>query len=100
MQNLYHQLVGKERRKGQLLIITSRPIKFTAINGIRGVCEEDVKEELIELVKQLKIKEFSSQYDLPSSTVKRLRKGLGITKLAKKEDNPLLQEIQFVKIES
>lgn len=98
MKNLYHQLIGKERRKGQLLIITSRPIKFTAINGIRGVCEESVKGELIELVQQLKIKEFSSQYDLPSSTVKRLRKGLGITKLPA-ADNLLLQQFNFIKIE-
>lgn len=99
MQNLYHQLIGKERRKGQLLIITSRPIKFTAINGIRGVCEESVKGELIELVQQLKIKEFSSQYDLPSSTVKRLRKGLGITKLQAADKEPV-QQFNFIKIES
>lgn len=96
MKKVYIQLKGRNRKKGRMVIITSFPIEFEDIEGIRGLYEKGLKESLTEVVKKYKAKEFSSKYGLPVSTVKRLRKTLGISRSNTRKK--LSEELEFIKI--
>lgn len=97
MEKIYHQVTGKGNKKGQMLIITERPIEFTQLDGVRAIYEKGVKERLKILVESQKIKEFAKAYDIPVSTVKRLRRAL---KISKRKANQTKPKIQLIKIES
>lgn len=95
---IYHQVVGERRRKGKFIIITGYPIQFEEIKGVRGICEQGMKEDLTKVVEGHKAKDFSLKYELPLSTVKRLRNALGITKRRVKKKSSEAEKLEFIKI--
>ena len=63
---------------GKYILFTHRPVQFEQVDGVNVLIKDGCKQQLVDDLENLEVREFAERVEVSAGLVQRLRKGLGL----------------------